>query len=275
MKFKNTFIILFALFSLSILGTAFINGPANRGHDKTGSPLSDGTCLNCHSSGSFSPSLHVAMFEGDSEVDSYEPGKTYTLKYQLINTGSPAAFGFQTVALDESDETIGTFSDLPDGFRKINLKEVDYVEHSSPRPLSSFEVSWTAPADATGEISFYSAGVAANGNNNTGGDGADTDVISFLPNTSSSDEVFSDLNRDVFMLKSNLVNNHISILLNDAKQDHTFYLFDSRGTLIKTQTVSKNNGKQIDLPVADLPSNFYYLQGINRQQGKTVKFFKN
>lgn len=274
MKLKNTFVILFAIVSLVLLGSSFINGPANRGHDKTGSPLSDGTCLNCHSSGAYSPSLLVALFDGETEVDSYEPGKIYTLKYQLINSGSPAGFGFQTVALNDNDENAGTFSNLPDGFRKITLKEVDYVEHSSPRPISSFEVNWTAPEEATEEITFYSAGVAANGNNNNGGDGADIDMITFQPNTSSAEEIASDKNKDPFTLKGNLVKNHLPIVLSYPNEDYTFHLYDTQGTLIRTLSIAKNKDPLIDLPVSDLASNIYYLQGINQSQSKTIRFFK-
>jgi hypothetical protein len=275
MKFKNTLVLLFAFVSLTVLGTSFLNGPANRGQDKTGSPISSGTCLNCHSSGEYSPSLLVALFDGETEVDSYEPGKIYTLKYQLINSGSPAAFGFQTVALNDNNEGSGTFSNIPNGFRKINLKDVDYVEHSSPRPTSFFEVNWTAPEDATEAVTFYSAAVAANGNNNTGGDGADTDEITIQLNTSSAEDIASDLIQEPFTLKSNLVQKHVSIDLKYPDEDYTFYIYDTQGSLIKTHSISKYNATQILLPVSDLASSMYYLQGINKMQGKTVRFFKN
>ena len=270
MKIKNILIILFAFISIGLITTAFQNGPANRGHDKTGSPVSSGSCFNCHSENNFSPSLMVGMFDSENEVNKYEPGKTYQLRYQLLNQGSPAVFGFQTVALNEENETVGTFSNIPDGFQEITLKEVNYVEHSSPRPLSTFEVDWTAPSNSTDEITIYSGGVAANGNSNNGGDGADMDVLVLTPNTSSSDNALV-ADADLFQIKGNLVQNEVELSWQNTYDAIQLYIYDFSGRIIYQETLNSSSN-QVRIPLQGLKEGLYLIRFDQKQKSLVKRF---
>ena len=60
------------------------------------------------------------MFDGANQVDSYDPGKMYTLRYETTTTGNPSVFGFQTVVLNSSNENAGSFDNVPTGFQLNN-----------------------------------------------------------------------------------------------------------------------------------------------------------
>ncbi|MBL7793358.1 MAG: T9SS type A sorting domain-containing protein [Saprospiraceae bacterium] len=174
MKFVYTlFIAVLAVFFL-------LNNAAGPGlvqdADRTGSPLSTGSCgqAGCHSQGSFSPSISVELLDEGNPVTQYEPGESYDLKVTLTaGTGTPPRYGFQVVALGgAANDSIGTFGSAPAGFRRIVINNRRYVEHASPRPSNTLTVEWTAPD--TGEVRFYAAGIAANANGSNNGDGAAT-----------------------------------------------------------------------------------------------------
>ena len=84
-----------------LLFSSVSGGRAAGGQDKTGSPVSSGTCSGCHSGGSFGASVAATLKDvGGNVVTSYVPGDTYTLEIQVSNsTGSPAGYGAQAVAL--------------------------------------------------------------------------------------------------------------------------------------------------------------------------------
>lgn len=274
MKIKNAFIILFSLVTLALLTSGFRNGPASRGQDKTGSPISSGSCMDCHSSGNYSPSLIVGMYDGDTEINAYEPGKTYTLRYQNINTGSPAVFGFQTVALTEGNKSAGTFGNIPDGFKVTSLDDVDYVEHASPRSLSSFEVEWTAPEEADEVITIYTGSVAANGNGNTGSDGGATDQLALEPNTSNTFDQQLANGVKLFELNATLVNHQLTLQSNVTNASMTFIIYNTNGQVISKSYMLPAAEKSIRIPVGDLAEGMYFIQCVSKGKNQTERFLK-
>jgi hypothetical protein len=274
MNLKSTFVVLIALSVTALITSAFFNGPANRGHDKTGSPLSNGTCLDCHSNINFSPNLMVGLYDGETQVDKYDPGKEYTLRYELMNSGSPAGFGFQTVALNSNDESAGSFSDLPDGFRMIELNNATYVEHESPRPVNSFEVKWTAPQEGGETITVYTGSVAINGNSSPSGDGADTNELILEPNTSGliADKDFSE---DSFSLKSNLVTNTLDLDFSESNPVGKLSIIDNYGRLWMSESIRGIMGDYYEVPVASLAPGFYFIRYENEGKGSTLRFYKD
>ncbi len=147
---------------------------AVQGADRTGSPLSSGACNICHSGGNFAPSLRLEILDGEEPISEYEPGAAYTMRL-TINTdqGDPAAYGFQVVALTgDDDANAGAWGPTPDGIEVVTINGRDYAEQSEPRPENVIELAWTAPLDNPGEVRFYAAGNAVNGNVSTTGDAA-------------------------------------------------------------------------------------------------------
>jgi len=180
MKIKSTitlFVMLFAafLFMNNSSGAADVQGA-----DRTGSPLSNGSCntVGCHASGAFNPSVTVEVLTGSTVVTEYEPGATYTVRVTIAaGTGTPAEYGFQTVALNSADENAGEWSVIPNGGQQhvTFANDVTYVEHSMPSTSNTFTTaSWDAPLTGGGDVTFYAGAIATNDNGGTSGDGGAT-----------------------------------------------------------------------------------------------------
>lgn len=170
--------LIYSAFGLALLATLFLNnasGPAEvQSTDRTGSPLSPGTCgvVGCHSANAFGPSLSVRLLDANSQpVTVYTPGASYQLEV-VVNTQTNAQrFGFQAVALTGANNTNAGTLAAATGIQVIPLSGRRYAEHSMKSVSNTFRTPWTAPAAGTGEVRFYAAGLAANNNGTTSGDG--------------------------------------------------------------------------------------------------------
>jgi len=147
---------------------------AVQGADRTGSPLSTGACDICHGANNFAPSVSLELLDGETSVTEYEPGASYTVRLTIAtDQGEPAGYGFQLVALTgSSDANAGAWQALPDGVQVTTIDERDYAEHERQLNDNVLELEWTAPLDDPGEVRFYAAGNAVNGNGSTSGDGS-------------------------------------------------------------------------------------------------------
>lgn len=141
--------------------------------DKTGGPLSTGTCADCHSGGNFSPSVSMEVLDGNNNpVTDYVPGNNYTVNISVTaGAGAPSGYGFQAVALDGANAQAGTFGTPTTSNSQIsNSGSIQYIEHSGASSSGVFSYPWTAPASGTGNVVFYYMGLAVNGMGNTAGD---------------------------------------------------------------------------------------------------------
>lgn len=170
--------LLYTSFFLAFIALVFTGnsaGPGNvQGADRSGSPLSSGTCglAGCHDDGAFSPSIQLALLRDGNPVTEYEPGNDYRLRITIqAGSGTPAGYGFQAVALAGDDNrSAGAFSNLPGGVQITRLQNRNYAEQGRRLSANVIEFTWTAPVDG-GPVNFYAAGIAANGNGSSSGDG--------------------------------------------------------------------------------------------------------
>lgn len=161
-----------ALLAASLLFLGNSTGPGNvQGQDRTGGPVANGFCGTCHAVGAFNPSMTLEILNGENPVTVYEPGATYTMKITVNADAGAQVYGFQAVALLDGNAQAGNFT-AGMGTQVINISNRDYIEHSQSSTNNVFEVEWTAPASTSGNISFYAATMAGNGNGSSGGDGA-------------------------------------------------------------------------------------------------------
>lgn len=147
-------------------------GPIKR----TGAAVDGGlTCLQCHNQ--FAPPVNQGGGRVLVSVNAYTPGSTYSLNVQVMDP-SAIRWGFQLTARVASDETrqAGTFtaSDTtgvfcdPVGAAPCNgaLEFATHRETSTGggvRAMRTFVVQWTAPSHDVGPVTFYAAGLAADG----------------------------------------------------------------------------------------------------------------
>lgn len=280
MKFR----ILYKFFALAFLAFIFQSrsaGPANvAGLQVTGAPGSTGnmgTCANsgCHTAGTFDPTLSIELLDNDAPVDKYEPGKAYTIRVTIGNgSGSPSVYGFQATSLDGSDNAIGSF-DAGSGQQVVSFSGRDYLEHTSSASSGVFESTWTAPAADAGSVTFYSAGIAANGNGGTSGDGNAAATLTVEEDDANS--TFS-TNRDYATIA--VAPNPVADLLklditSRAAGNFDLRIVDLSGKIVKTEPISLNSGdNQESFSVADLESGYYVVQLCGETHVASVQMLK-
>lgn len=278
MKFRIIYT-LFALAASLFLWLGNSGGAAAvQNQDRTNGPTANGFCGNsfCHDDGQFSPTLEIRLLANGMPVENYVPGQTYTLAVTIEATGSPEEYGFQAVALDAAETNAGAFG-TPAGGQQITTlgNGNNYWEHQGAQSTNSFEIEWTAPADASaGAVTFYSAGIAANDGNGSGGDGAASNTLSVEPMVSSIFSVET-LAVDV-QISPNPVQDVANIQITTAERNQLqLNLFSTNGQLVSNQTLEVAVGtQQIVVATTDLAAGVYHLQLTDGERVKTVKMLK-
>ena len=152
----------------------------------------ESTCASCHSGGKGAGSVSVTFPGGLT----YTPGTAQNLVVTVADSAQ-RRWGFQLTARSSSSSTTpgGQFTPGSDGYTQLvctssafrneqfgggctnsSAYPLQYIEHTSAGTRlgqtgsAKFSFTWTPPANATGNISIYVAGNAANGDGNTSGD---------------------------------------------------------------------------------------------------------
>ncbi len=274
--------LLYFLFFIGIASQIWMGhavGPGKvQGKERTGSPVADGTCGNCHIGGNYNAVTTLTMLDANGNaVTKYKEGQTYTLKINVtgagINGGAGATlFGFQGVALNSTNTSTGSFT-IPSVVQTIKIGGRDVIEHKTPKGVGNWEVMWKAPAKNTGAVKFYFCGNACNGANGSSGDKA-APVVLTLEEATATEETkavgFSILN--IFESAEN-----VKIRLNIEKPsqyDFTIYSLDGRAHASQSNWLGEGKAA-IDLDLSQLPKGLYLLYLSNGEERLTKKFIKN
>ena len=275
---------IFGLIALSLVLQSRSGGPANiLGAGVTGAPGSigsAGTCGNagCHVMGSFSPELSIQLFPSGetTPVEEYIPGETYTMQVSIMATsGTPAGYGFQAVALDASDANTGSWTNIPSGVQSVTAGGRDYVEHNASSAESMFVVDWVAPEAGTGDVTFYSAGLAINGNGSTSGDGVASNSLSISEApTSSTTQV--NIGISSLMITPNPVLEQTQISVTVAKfGQYQLNIVNASGEQAYSRTIGLQTGSNtLNLNLGDLSNGMYVLQLENEDASITRQLIK-
>lgn len=132
---------------------------------------------------------------------SYVPGQQGKFTVTVTDTGGGrGAYGFQAVAKLSSGGQAGAWI-AGSGMRVVceddretpcrDTAPVQYITHSAPRANGTFEFDWTPPATASGDVTVYVAGNAANGNGQNSGDRIYTASMTLTPGASTSQPAIS------------------------------------------------------------------------------------
>lgn len=285
MKFKKIYTfpvaigaILFFLSNSSGPGTQFsrqVTGAPGSLLQNSGQP---GTCGNagCHAAGAFDPSITIELLDGDAAVETYEPGKSYTLR--IVNTpgsGNPARFGFQAVTLDATDAQAGQWGDLGTGQQKVALSGRDYVEHSSPSMQGTFEMEWIAPGTGTGEVTVYAASNAVNNNGGSSGDGTAAGTL-VLPEASGSSTFDIENQLASITVMPNPVEEMLTVEV-DSRTGGNFNLriVDLTGAIVQSEKINLAAGANREqFAVGHLPAGLYLLQLCGDQHVAAAQMMK-
>ncbi|MEA3478629.1 MAG: choice-of-anchor V domain-containing protein, partial [Bacteroidota bacterium] len=166
---KKSFSFLFVLvFPVALLIMAYNTGSPG---GKTGSPGDSGnTCTECHSG---TATAIDAWIVSNIPPEGYTPGAVYNITAIGTHTGV-VLFGFELTAEDDQGNKIGTLTvtdPLQTQHTNSNAAITHTAEGNTPiGNMKTWNMGWTAPMTAVGEITFYAAFNAADGNGNTSGD---------------------------------------------------------------------------------------------------------
>lgn len=184
--FRNKGRVATLLVALPLAVWAFGSGPDPHSDGGPGGPAAACAQAGCH--------VGTAVNGGGGKVElqfpdglTYTPGQKQRIKV-VITDGTARNYGFQASARLASNEQrgqAGRFSTLgtselilcQDGRERSSSgncatgSPVEFIEHSRPSTANTVEFEWTPPADASaGNVRFYVAGNAANGNGQNTGD---------------------------------------------------------------------------------------------------------
>jgi hypothetical protein len=261
--------LLYGLFSFSALliftsGIEDINGKSGR----TGSP-SEQTCYNgCHSS--YALNSGPAVIEITSNIPNWEytPGQSYTINVTATQSGINL-YGIDFEALTSANQNAGTLAagtgtqiktTTVGGVARKNL--VHTTGGGASSGTHTFTFNWTAPAAGTGNVTFYWAILAANGNFSNSGDYVytRTQALTEYVAPSGINNIDGAINLNVYPNPAS-DNIHITYFLNNMGETE-IGIYSLEGTLVKT-SVSGNEttGSHIaTTDISDLAKGIYVIK---------------
>ncbi len=159
----------YSIFLLFFVAALFLNNSSNPPNGRTGAP-GESTCSSCHNqNGNFDGILNISGLPSN-----IQPNTTYPISVTVnVTSGAPVRAGFQLVALDGNDNTIGTLTPSGSNTTTQSSGGRTYVEHNPAKNFNggmvTYTFDWDAPASAAGNsVTFYSAALMGNGSGTNG-----------------------------------------------------------------------------------------------------------
>lgn len=249
----------------------------SQGVDRTGSPLSPGSCGECHGQGTYNPSLEITLLDGTNPVSAYVPGKQYTLRFSVNPaSGTPGGYGYQATVLDNKNAQAGTLGTAPSGQRVITLGGRQYAEQSRRASSGVFQLPWTAPAAGTGNVVVYSTGVAVNGTGSNGGDNHASNKLTLTETTVSSLSAAKTLSAQLKVYPNPAVE-FARLEIQGKLENASLWvnLLDVQGRILQNKRLQhQGENTQIELDVKNLSKGQYWVQVSDGSRTKTVALVK-
>jgi hypothetical protein len=230
---------------------------------RTSSPGDGTSCTACHT-GTINSGTGVNILTSTIPSSGYVPGQTYTITAQHTEAGINK-IGFEVTAeRDADDSKVGTMV-ITDGTRTKTV--ANGVTHngsagSSGSGSNSWSFDWIAPSSATGNVTFYGAFNATNGNGATSGD----KVYSASP-LSVSEDVSVGLSDNLSVIYTTLFPNPVksSFEISTSETIDNVIVYNLSGK--EMFNINQINNK---FDASSLPSGIYFVQ-INTENGLVTK----
>lgn len=271
MKKKNV-IAIAALVAAGFVAFSFDVQDNNGRAGRTGSP-NEQTCINgCHSSFALNDGTgSVSITSSNMTNWEYMPGDTYTVSVTVDRVGN-SLFGLGVECLTGSTPAQNAGTLLISNSAETTIKSITVnsvlrrnVVHKLNGGVGTnsktFTFKWIAPTSNVGNVTFYAAGNAANGNNSTSGDHIYTtsQVVTPSPNIGIAEQEQSG-----FSLCPNPAHDHLTVTYeSNAGNTIDVQLFSLDGKQISTLYAEESDGMKheetIQLP-ADLPAGVYFVR---------------
>tara|TARA_B110000902_G_scaffold242122_1_gene293147 strand:+ start:1583 stop:2365 length:783 start_codon:yes stop_codon:yes gene_type:complete len=258
---KKHYFFNFLLLLIPVSAFILMSNSSGRTSGSSGSPGDGGkTCTECHAGGNFSASLQIT---DDIPAGGYELNTDYNIT--VTNTSTASKHGFQVTAEKTSnDSKVGIFTA---GTGSQAFSNDNYLTHTtSGNNQNSWSFTWTSPATDEGEIKFYSASIAANGNGGTTGDQVVTTSTGGVTTLG-----IPAAKRLSFEMYPNPALEDVTIQLPSDSEKATVEFYDNLGKLALKKTISSSNDK---MNVKELTSGTYILKVISEDKIGSQKFIK-
>ncbi len=260
---RKKYVFMLAAFIAFFALTAGIMNSGGSPGAKTGSPGDMGNdCTQCHGG---TASFQAGWITSSIPGSGYVPGNTYTLTATGTHT-QVSMFGFELTAEDSLNNKIGSFAITNNQETKL-ANSGNSVTHkaagTTPSNNSkSWSVNWTAPANYAGNISFYAAFNAANGNQATSGDVIYNSTLMVTPNTTALEELSKGISLNIYP------NPASESLFIQNYEDETIEvrMFDQQGKVVFSEKL-KSNSNRFD--ISTLSQGIYYIKA--NTHAKTYK----
>jgi hypothetical protein len=278
---KRILLLTFLFATLAFTFMSNSNGRATTGNaDSTGAGTNGVFCQQCHSSGNFAPNITIQVFTENTTnaVTEYIAGTVYDVKVTVAaTTGTPSGFGTQFTCLKASNSTAITGFSSPSSNAKLATLSNgrQFVEQNGLSASGVFTAKWTAPASSTGSVTFFAAGIAADGSGNTANDGATKTTLTLTEafNASSKSEQQLAVSLKVY---PNPVETILNIeTIGSISGEHTLTITNLAGQVILNQQVDMDFGMDFtQVNVAHLAKGIYNLTLAKDGKVATTKMVK-
>lgn len=241
----------------------------------------NGTCASagCHNSFGLNTGSGELSLETNIPQEGFLPGEKYTVTVKMLQGGG-SIFGFQTLPFGETEQKgVGTIEITDtDRTKTITVSSGTYAEQTKTGSTSVdsavWSFDWIAPEKGTGDVTIYTASLAANGNGNRQGDRVYTAQLQVSENPTASLDQLNEI------AEANLYPNPTADLLTlDLQLEEAtpirWSISDLQGKTWQTGETSTLNGTwntQFDL--SELPAGLYQLElktSSGRWREKIVK----
>ena len=227
----------------------------------SGSPGDNGrTCTICHSANgvSYTPTITVSGIPSSG----YVPGETYQIVLSVTDANN-AKTGFQACVEDASHQKQGSFANMDANTQAIENNT--YVTHtSSGTTTPDWQFTWTAPADAQGDLSLYYAINMADGDGNSTNDYVESGSADFTIDPAFKINEFSDKDLKIYPNPAT----DFLILESEKYQFEQVYLLDMSGKKHPVQIINNR------IDVRNLPAGNYFLHLQNEEISGVKQFIK-
>ncbi|MDA9773751.1 T9SS type A sorting domain-containing protein [Saprospiraceae bacterium] len=261
------------LFTMLVLMSNAGGRAAGAGEGNTGAPGDDAkVCATCHMGGNFGTNIAIEVVDASGNlITEYVPGTEYTVNATINTTTAPAGYGLQLVSLIDGTQadTEGLF--FPSGNAQIvplgNGR--NYLEQVVLSSSEVFSAKWIAPAVASGSVTFYASGHAADGYGSTSGDEAALGETSLTEIVSAVDE-FQSLG---LTISPNPTENITTIKLENSS-NMSVQLFDITGKKLFADNV---NSDRYTLDLTNQQAGVYFLKvtDLDKNLFETRRVIKN
>ncbi len=253
---KNITFGAFAILITVFFVSSALNNGGSPGH-KTGSPLDGISCTQCHGG---TASSQTGWISSDIPASGYIAGQTYTIIATGTHSGA-VKMGFELTSETSSAKT-GTFTITNTTETKMISANDAVTNTSSGNTASSgtksWTIDWTAPAQGTGDVDFYAAFNAANGNGSTTGD------IIYTSSLLAQENISSNINDNENKILS-IYPNPTTDFINISTEANTAKIYDIKGNIVNNYS----NTSKIDL--SGFNNGIYFIKIDNN---KSLKFIK-